>query len=367
METATETSNIKVEFLDGTEKSTQELEREVLQMPEKEEPIIEVTTAELKDEDVLGYLGKKMNREISSFDDLFVEKIVEKDVELPEDVNAFYKFKKETGRGIDDFVKINRDFDSEDPENILRDYYLTKEDGYDKEDIETLMQDFRHESIDEDIDTEEEIKMKNDRNKKKDLSKKKAINEAKKFFNSQKEQYKMPLESSMASLSDEDKDLFEEYKQYTKRAKDDEVVTRKANEVFTSKTNELFNENFKGFEFKIDNDKTLMFSPADAAELKQANSTPLNLIGKFLNKDGFIEDAVGYHRALTVASYADRFVKLAYEQGKADMAEEAIKNEKNINMTVRKSPDFASKTGTQVEFLNHGGDKPFKVKLPSYK
>ena len=28
--------------------------------------------------------------------------------ELPEDVAAYFKYKKETGRGIEDFVKLNR-------------------------------------------------------------------------------------------------------------------------------------------------------------------------------------------------------------------------------------------------------------------
>lgn len=359
-------NKIKVEFLDGTEKSTQEIEREVLN-ENKEIENVEVNPVEFKDEDVLGYLGKKLNKSISSFDDLFIEKIVEKEVELPEDINQLLRFKKETGRGLEDYIKVNRDIDKEDSETLLKDYLLLKEDGLDKEDVEIEMQTYAHETIDEDIDTEEEIKAKKDRNRKKDLSKKKAINEAKKFFNSQKEQYKIPLESSMESLSDEDKKLFAEYKQYNLSAKQNEELVKKKNEVFTNKTNELFNENFKGFEFKIDDKKTLTFSPADAAEIKQVNATPMNLIGKFLDKDGVINDAVGYHRALAVANYAERFIKLAYEQGQADAIEANVKDEKNINMDIKRTPNFTSKLGTKVEFLNQdGGGKPFKINLPNY-
>ena len=31
---------------------------------------------------------------------------------LPEDVSAYFEYKKKTGRGIEDYVKLNRDFDS---------------------------------------------------------------------------------------------------------------------------------------------------------------------------------------------------------------------------------------------------------------
>ena len=30
--------------------------------------------------------------------------------EMPEDVAAYYKYKKETGSGIDDFVKLSKEF-----------------------------------------------------------------------------------------------------------------------------------------------------------------------------------------------------------------------------------------------------------------
>ena len=39
---------------------------------------------------------------------LFTEK--EKPQELPEDVSAFLEYKKKTGRGFEDYVKLNRNF-----------------------------------------------------------------------------------------------------------------------------------------------------------------------------------------------------------------------------------------------------------------
>jgi tagatose-1,6-bisphosphate aldolase len=65
-----------------------------------------------------------------------------------------------------------------------------------KDDVEMMLDDYRY---DEDLDDESYIK-------KAKISRKKAVNEAKKFFNSQKEMYKMPLESSTAGVSQEEKE-----------------------------------------------------------------------------------------------------------------------------------------------------------------
>ena len=62
-----------------------------------EEPKVE--TPSFDDQDVLSFIKEKYNREFKSMDELFVEP-EPKEVELPEDVSAFMKFKQETGRGL---------------------------------------------------------------------------------------------------------------------------------------------------------------------------------------------------------------------------------------------------------------------------
>lgn len=107
------------------EKSVQEKEQEILNIDEKEKLQQEETKLEegdeqegvqIKDEDVLSYISKKYQKEVSSFDDLFKETVVEK--ELPEDVSTYLKFKEETGRGFDDFVKYQKDYDSVDDDSL---------------------------------------------------------------------------------------------------------------------------------------------------------------------------------------------------------------------------------------------------------
>ena len=304
---------------------------------------------ELKDEDVLSYLGKKFNKQITSFDELVKEK--ESEI-LTEDVSAFLKYKKETGRGIDDFVKLNRDFSKVDSDSLIKEYFTLKEEGLEPEDIELMMNEF---SFDEDIDTDEEI------NKKK-LERKKTLNKAKKFFNEQKEQYKLPLVSSEASVPNEEKEEFALYKQYIQTSKNEQDANTKKAQWFDQKSNELFSNEFKGFEFKIDDNKTLKFSPGDAAELKSLQSTPLNFINKFMDESGLIKDAAGYHRGLSMAMNPEKYAKFFYEQGISDATEGTMANIKNINMGERRVPQSISQSGVKVREVNQESGNGLRIK-----
>ena len=75
---------------------------------------------ELSEDDVLSHINKRYNKEIKSVDDLFQER--EEAEPLPEDVSAYLKYRKESGRGFEDYVKLNRDFASIDDDNLLREY-----------------------------------------------------------------------------------------------------------------------------------------------------------------------------------------------------------------------------------------------------
>ena len=88
--------------------------------------------------------------EINSLDELNAAR--EETEKLPEDVAAYFKYKKETGRGIEDYVKLQKDFSSMNPDNLLREYLtITEGEGLDPEDIDSLMEDY---SYDEELDDE---------------------------------------------------------------------------------------------------------------------------------------------------------------------------------------------------------------------
>lgn len=305
---------------------------------------------ELKDEDVLSYIGKRYNKQINSLDDLVAER--KESEPLPEDVAAYLKYKKETGRGFDDFLKLNKDFDEMNPDQLLKEYLTATQEGLDSDDIEALMDDYKY---DEELDDESTVK-------KAKIAKKKVLAEAKKYFNSQKEKYKMPLESRPASISDEEKEIYESYKQYIQEAKTIEEETRRKRQWFDQKTDEVFSGEFKGFEFNV-NDKKIMFAPGDANELKKVQATPQNFINKFLDEQGMIKDAAGYHRSLSIAMHPEKFAKFFYEQGMADATDDVTRKIKNINMSDRKVPEVGKTTGgVQVKAVNPDSGRNLKIR-----
>ena len=324
---------------------TPELEPE-LQPESQPEP--QPQSAELQEEDVLSYISKRYNKQINSFDELVSER---SDEQLPEDVSAYLKYRKETGRGFEDFLKLKEDFDTMDPDNILRSYLKSTQVGLDDEDIDVMMEDY---SYNEDLDDDSTIK-------KAKLAKKKMIAEAKQYFNTQKEKYKMPLESRTADVSPEEKEELQAYKQYISQAKTMEQEAERKRDWFSKKTDEVFNSEFKGFEFKL-NDQVVRFAPGDAAELKKAQLTPTNFINKYLDESGMIKDAAGYHRALAVAMNPERFAKFFYEQGMSAATEDVNRKIKNINMSERQAPQSTVKDGFQVKSVNPDSGKGLRIR-----
>ena len=306
------------------------------------------TGYDITEENVLSFIKNKYGKDVKSLDELTAEKESEK---MPEDVAAYYKYKKETGRGFDDFAKLQSNYDEMSPDKLLRDYLTATEEGLDSEDIDMLMEDY---SFDEDIDEESDIK-------KIKIAKKKTIAKAKSYFNEQKEKYKIPLESSGSSISESDAEELEAYKQYTESAKTyDEGVKRKR-EWFNKKTDDVFGSEFKGFEFTLD-DKKVTFSPGDATELKKIQSDPQNFISKFLNEDGLIDDAVGYHKALSIAMNPEKFANFFYSQGKSEATDDVIRKTKNINMSERRTPEITSKGGMQIKSLDNDSGRGLKIR-----
>ena len=355
---------IKVKELGSVEaKSVQEIEGELLAKHEQSisegnespQPAMgEVQNNEapvqLSDEEVLSFIKNRYNREINSVDELFSAR--EEATELPEDVSSYLKYKKETGRGIKDFIKLNEEIDESNPQSLLAQYYAQTESDLDSEDIQFMI-DERF-SYDEDLDDESDVKRKK-------LAIKKELAKAKKFFEEEREKYRAPLESSGMATSAEDQEASKAYKEYMAQAQSVQEENQKRYEWFQQKTSEVFGDGFKGFEFAV-NDKTLVYSPAEAAELKKSQSDIMNFIGKFANEDGLIEDAKGYHKALAVAMNPERFAKFFYEQGMSAAVDDVTRKSKNINMDIRQSPQNISKGGMNVKSLSNDSGRGLKIR-----
>jgi len=315
----------------------------------------EQSLPELKDDDIISYIKTRYNKEITSVDELFSEK--ELNDELPEDVSKYLKYKQETGRGINDFYKLQKDIDSMEDDTILANYYESTEDGLDSEDIQDIIADKF--SYDEDLDDEKDIR-------KIKLAKKRELSKAKKFLNEQKDKYKVPLESSGGGLSEDQQDDLDAYKKYIEESKSIEEVNRKRYNYFLDKTESVFNNEFKGFEFSV-GDKNISFKPGDAQELKNVQSDVNNFVNKFMDKDGLINDPVGYHKAFSVAMNPDKFAKHFYDQGVAAAVDNVSRKSKNINMDVRQQSQSVSKNGITIRPMNVSNDSGRGLKIKSRK
>ena len=172
-------AEFKVREVDFEEKSVQETEEALLQNhAEKHEEVVGESPVEenivsatvevkeenptpvakvdgaLTDDSVLSYIKDRYGKEVNNLNDLFEAQASTED--LPEDVATFLKYKKDTGRGIEDFIAINKDYDSADPDDVLYEYWKQTKPHLDDDDI-----DFEIESrfnFDEDLDDEGEIK-----------------------------------------------------------------------------------------------------------------------------------------------------------------------------------------------------------------
>jgi len=360
---------IKVRDLGATEsKSVQEIEQQLLdehqqQIEESQETPVEVVDEptplpaqteeiELDDDKVLSYLGKRYGRELKSFDDLTSQR--DEQEEMDEEIKTYLKYKKETGRSFEDFKELNKDYDSMNEDDLLRKFYLSTQEGLDDDDVDVLLDEFFY---DEDYDDESAVK-------KTKLKKKKAVNEAKKFFNDQKEKYRVPLESSMSSSPNVDLEEYESYKQYMSEAKSLEEENLRKAEWFQQKTEELFNGDFKGFDFTLD-DKKFTFLPADREEIKKIQSNPYSFITKYLDENGLMKDAAGYHRSLAMAMNPERFAKFFYEQGQADATDDLSRKIKNVNMSERRAPESIANGEMKMRVVNP--DSGNKLKIVSRK
>ena len=302
--------------------------------PKEATPKEPVEKQELKDADVLSYIKNRYDKDINSVDELLEAK--GNNEELPEDVATFLKYKQDTGRGIEDFVRLNRDLDGYDENKLLAEYYKDSNPHLDDEDIEFELE--NKYAFDDEYDDESEVK-------KRKIAKKQELAKAKEHFSNLKEQYKAPLESREVGGSTRDDESYKAYQEYVVNSKTVEEQQQKKQDYFFKKTDELFTTKFEGFKFNV-GDKDLVFQPGETERIREDQSNVNNFINRHLDDKGLLKDAAAYHRSLSVAMNPDAFANFFYEQGKADAVEYSARESKNIDM--RRAPETASRGGFKV-------------------
>jgi hypothetical protein len=325
----------KLEGSEWSEENNTEVQEQV-QETVQEEAQEEVVQQE---ENVLKFNNEDEVLEfIKSKEDLY-SKVAPKteSVEIPEDVKKYLEFKQETGRGYEDFVNYQKDFSQVDKDVLVKMYIKENNPEFDDLDIsEEFSESF---SYDEDYDDEKTVN-------KKSRALKKAHKEALDYFEGQKEKWNVPLEVTSNTSIPED---YKAAKEALDSLKSQEQVSKKQSDYFLQKTDELFSSEFKGFEFKIGDDVVVQ-KPSNVDSVKENQKNVMNFFSKFLDENGLIKDAEGYHKALYVAMNYESVLKNIYETAYAKAIESEVKNSKNIDMSIRTAPQSIS-SGTKFKLV----------------
>ena len=257
--------------------------------------------------------------------------------QLPENIEKLVSFMEETGGTIEDYTRLNADYSSIDDKTLLKEYYKKNKPYLDDSDVSLLLEDFDY---DEDLDEEKDIR-------KKKLAFKEEVAKARNFLEETKSKYydEIKLRPGVTQEQQKAMDFFNRYNKEQEQAQQQHLQ-------FKESTNKLFSDNFEGFDFKV-GEKTYKYSIQNKDKVAERQSDITNLVGKFLDENGNVIDAAGYHKAMYAAENVDRIAAHFYEQGKADAVKDVVNNSKNLSSSKARS--------TQGEVFIGG----FKVKAIS--
>ena len=327
-----------------SEETGQEAEVELQSLEqENEENVLEIVNEEEVTETVVEETTKEE----------VIQESKDSGIELPENIQKVVDFMNETGGSLEDYVNLNKDFSQLDSESLLKEYYKQTKSHLDQDEIDFLIED--NFSYDEDMDEDRDIRRKK-------LAYKEEIAKAKQFLEESKAKYYEEVKLG-SKLSQDQQKAIDFFNRYNQEQSETRVIQEKQIENFNKKTDSLFSDNFKGFDFKVGEQK-YRFNVKDAEGVKQKQSDINNFIGQFLDENNMLKDAGGYHKALFVANNADAIVNHFYEQGKADAIKQISLESKNINMDPRKTNNGVIETGgIKVKAISGDDSSKLRIKL----
>ena len=296
------------------------------------EDTVQVEEEVINDSDFFFKLNELYGKDFKSIDDIF-NGLVQKE-DFPEDISKFLQFRKDTGRGMGDYLELTKDWSEVSDDDKIRKYLKENNPELDDDDIVYELEQF---IVDEEYDTDKEVKQKN-------RERKKILLEADKFLKDSKAKYYAPLESNAKA------EIPTDYEEMKKALGDIEVENTKiekenaeVREHFMAETKRLFNNEFKGFEFYIGDAKTA-YIPQDVQSIMINQSDVTNFISKHVDSSGRVKNASEYHKALSMAMNPDDMAKFFYDKGKADAITSVQRDSKNIDMKPRTTGDASKPT-----------------------
>ena len=269
---------------------------------------------------------------------------------LPENIDKLVNFMEETGGSVEDYVSLNRDVSKMDNVTLLREFYKNTKPHLDADDVEFLLN--KNFAFDGEADDPQEVKAKQ-------LAFKEELFNAQKHFKSSKEKYYADLKlRKQNDIPPEQREAIEHYDSYKQQKAESEVKIER----FKQQTDKVFNKDFKGFDFKVGENK-YRYKVDNPQKVKEFQYSINNWIGTHLDDKGNVKDVPGYHKSLFAAQNADKIAGHFYEQGRADAIRESAKKAKNINMDPRKDNASMPKTNTSGIRAISNDDNPNKLRV----
>ena len=334
------------------------IEQPVIEQPNVEAPLEPAPEAVVEETILEEITEEEVIEQVEELTEQVEQAIVKADlgVELPENIQKVVDFMNETSGSLEDYVKLNQNYEELNPEQLLKEYYADTKPHLDQEDIEFLMED--NFLYDEDIDEERDIKRKK-------LARREELAKARNHLTGLKDKYYEEIRGG-ARLAPEQKKAVEFFNRYTKENEAATQLAEKQSQTFLNKTEGVFNNDFKGFDYQV-GDKKFRFKVKDAPTIKETQSDINNFVKKFLDKDNQMSDAAGYHKGLFTAMNADSIANHFYEQGKADAMKTSMSNSKNVQMGARGvHEDVKTSNGWAVRSVDSGGSDS-KLKIKTFK
>ena len=288
-------------------------------VPRQEEEVEQPVLQEITEEEV-EEAAEELHEEVAEA----IEEARESGIELPENIQKVVDFMNETGGTLEDYVRLNTDYASLNEDALLREYYQNANPHLDKEDIDFLMQDKF--SYDEDLDDETEVRRKK-------VERKQELAKAKNHLEGLKSKYYEEVKMG-SRLSPDQQKAVDFFNRYNKESEESAKIAERQSKRFRQESAKVFNDKFEGFDFNV-GDKKYRFNVKDANKISETQSDINNFIGKFLDKNGEMSDAKGYHKSLFTAMNPDQIAQHFYEQGKADALKDSVAKSKNVNMNPR--------------------------------
>ena len=347
-----------------TEETTEEPVEEAPQEEKKEESQTETQESEESNQLTLEEIiedeeGEEVKEEEKPIEEETAkEEVVEEsvettpEIELPENIQKVIDFMNETGGTLEDYVKINQDYSNIDDSSLLYEYYTQTKSHLSKDEIDFLIDD--NFSFDEEVDEPKDIKRKK-------LAYKEEIAKAKSHLEGLKGKYYEEVKLG-SKLSKDQQEAIQFYNTYNTEQSEVQKMQEKQTAHFNNETNKVFSEDFKGFEFKVGENKKYRFNIKDKQVVKDKQANIMNVLDKYIDDTNLLQDANGYHKALFVADNADEIANHFYEQGKADAIKQLNAESKNINMDPRKT-DIVEAGGVKVRAISGDDSSKLKIKL----